>query len=48
VRWALNRLTAEQDSYAGYLIDALLNTPATVEERRRLLHAAISRLANFA
>jgi Ser/Thr protein kinase RdoA (MazF antagonist) len=46
VRWALDGLTPEQDYYAGLLIDALLGTPAVIEERRRLLQAAISRLAS--
>jgi Ser/Thr protein kinase RdoA (MazF antagonist) len=45
VRWALDHQTAEQAHHAGMLIDALLKTPATIEDRRRLLQEAISRLA---
>jgi Ser/Thr protein kinase RdoA (MazF antagonist) len=44
VMWAITRPSAEQDLHAGYLIGALLATPSRVEERRRLLHAAITRL----
>ena len=44
VMWAITRPSAEQDLHAGYLIGALLATPSRIEERRRLLHAAITRL----
>jgi thiamine kinase-like enzyme len=48
VMWAINRPSAEQDLLAGYLIGALLATPSTIEQRRRLLHAAITRLRAIA
>ena len=44
VMWAITRPSVEQDRNAGYLISALLETPSTIEQRRRLLHAAITRL----
>ena len=44
VMWAITRPSTEQDRNAGYLIDALLATPSTIEQRRRLLYAAIARL----
>jgi thiamine kinase-like enzyme len=44
VMWAITRPSVEQDRNAGYLIGALLATPSRIEQRRRLLHAAISRL----
>ncbi len=48
VMWAITRPSAEQDLHAGYLIEALLATPATIEQRRRLLDAAITRLRPIA
>ncbi len=48
VMWAITRPSAEQDLHAGYLIGALLATPSTIEQRRRLLHAAITRLRPLA
>jgi Ser/Thr protein kinase RdoA (MazF antagonist) len=44
VMWAITRPSVEQDRNVGYLIGALLATPSRIEQRRRLLHAAISRL----
>ena len=46
VMWAIARPSVEQDLHAGYLIGALLATPSTIEQRRRLLHAAIARLGS--
>jgi Ser/Thr protein kinase RdoA (MazF antagonist) len=44
VRWALETITPEQDHWARELIEALLATPATIEQRRHLLQEGISRL----
>jgi hypothetical protein len=44
--WAITSPSVEQDRNAGYLIGALLATPSTIEQRRRLLHAAITRLGS--
>jgi thiamine kinase-like enzyme len=46
VMWAITSPSVEQDRNAGYLIGALLATPSTIEQRRRLLHAAITRLGS--
>jgi Ser/Thr protein kinase RdoA (MazF antagonist) len=48
VLWAITKRSAEQDRNAGYLIGALLATPSKIEERQRLLHAAINRLRPIA
>ena len=48
VMWAITRPSVEQDRNAGYLIGALLATPSKIEERQRLLHAAINRLRPIA
>jgi Ser/Thr protein kinase RdoA (MazF antagonist) len=48
VMWAITTPNAEQDRNAGYLITALLATPSKIEERQRLLRAAINRLRPIA
>ncbi len=44
VRWAIETRTSEQCEWARLLLAALLETPGTIEQRRRLLQKAISRL----